>query len=297
MQPKLTILILVYADVQDGIRLYKQLKGELRTDNIQLLVIDNDCTEKELLRSVVPEEEILVNQKNLGYAGGNNAGVKHCLEQGGEYLMILNPDIEISVATIENLLISLDQNVNAAFVGPRICFRNDRNRIYSDGGRVEPARAYRVSHINSDKSTESINPGLIECDYMNGSALIGRIAAIREFGVLRDEYFIYFEETEWCLRAKDFGYQVLVDTNQVAYHMSSPKGGRYQFLMRRNKLWLAKMRGEYVFKTVVDSFWKVIRLSLSGKPYKKAHWLGFVHGVIFSAKDHAKSNPTFFKIR
>ncbi|MEQ9303177.1 MAG: glycosyltransferase family 2 protein [Marinoscillum sp.] len=297
MQPKLTILILVYSDVPDGIRLYKQLTSEIQTNKIKLLVIDNDCTEKELLRSVVPEESILVNSKNLGYAGGNNAGIKYCLKQGGEYLMVLNPDIEISIKTIESLLETLDKNPDAAFVGPRICFRNDRKKIYSDGGKVEPQRAYRVSHINSYDNAEKLHPGLLECDYMNGSAIIGRIEAIRKFGVLRDEFFIYFEETEWCLRAKDYGYKVLVDTDQVAYHLSSPKGAKYQFLMRRNKLWMAKIRRKYVLKTCFDSLWRVIRLSLSSKPHKKAHWLGLLHGVVYSAKDHSISNPTFFKIR
>lgn len=296
--PSLSILILVYSDIPESVRLYEKLKKENTDPNIHILVIDNHCTDPELLKASISPDDLKVNNTNLGYAGGNNAGINWSIEAGHEYIMVLNPDIEISIATIQSLINAMETEKEIAFIGPRICYRNDPHKIYSDGGIVEQHRGFRISHQNFNQATQNVASDLHKTDYVNGSAMIIRSKALKEFGLMREEFFMYFEETEWCLRAKDYGWKVMIDSRETAYHLSSTKGNRYQFLIRRNKIWLAKLRKEFVVKTIIDSILKVFILCLKrNKVAKRAHILGVINGILHSVKDHKKSNENYFKLK
>ncbi|MEM6644245.1 MAG: glycosyltransferase family 2 protein [Bacteroidota bacterium] len=292
----LTILILVYSDVAEGTRLYEQLQQEIEDQDYRILLIDNDCKDKKLLRDKVPERNILVADRNRGYAGGNNIGVNRCLKDDDKFLMILNPDIEISIQTIDALVSKIAANPQIAFLGPRISYRNNREVIYSDGGLIVSEKGFKVTHLNHRKNRNAVKSGINDVDYMNGSALLGRVEAIRQFGPMRDEFFIYFEETEWCLRAKDHGWKVQSDTTLDAFHLTSPKNSRYHFLMKRNRIWLAKIRKTDLGATVRKTLWECVKETLFLKKKSVAFWYGLLHGLKFDPEEHQISNRRFFKL-
>lgn len=259
---KLTVAILLnYNSSRDTICLYNSLI-ELYP-YIKIKVIDNNSKkeDQEQLKQAIDPQQLILNAKNVGYAGGNKIGIAKAIKEGAQYIWILNPDIEVNETTLPVLLETLKSDPKIAAVGPRICYKNDRRKIYSDGGIVVKEKGFFTTHTHYNKYiTEVANESsTLEVDYVNGSSMVISVTALLKIGMMLDGFFLYFEETEWCLRAKDMGYKLLVNTHAIAYHTSSVKGNVYKFYMVRNRILLAKLRNEYVEETILEVRTRLIK--------------------------------------
>jgi GT2 family glycosyltransferase len=88
------------------------------------------------LTSQIPVENLILNGKNLGYAGGNNIGIKKALKDDADFIWLLNPGIRVEKEALPRLLETILSDKSIAAVGPRICSRLNENEIFSDGGVV-----------------------------------------------------------------------------------------------------------------------------------------------------------------
>ncbi|MGB5982864.1 MAG: glycosyltransferase family 2 protein [Nonlabens sp.] len=288
---RIYILILNYNSSQEVIRLYNSLKVDSREEYV-FLIIDNlsPQPDREQLKKAIPDECLLLLNTNDGYASGNNAGIKQAMNNGATHILILNPDIEIAATIIHDLYIRFKSLEKTAALGTRICDSENPDIIYSDGGIINKEKGFSTKHHNGKKLTSEVSEtGLREVDYVNGSVLFTSVAVLQDVGLLEESFFMYFEETEWCLRAKEKGYKLLVDTDLTAYHKPSSKNTRYQFLMIRNRLWLAKKYPKYypkakkvVFRKLKkESMKKLKRFQLPGKN-TRAKIKGYLYGVYTS---------------
>lgn len=282
---KVSLILLNYNCSDETIRSYKSLKA-----SFDIIVVDNasDAEDVNCLKAAIPASNLLFNSRNAGYAGGNNLGVIEALKRQVDFIMILNPDISINASVIRHLVELMIDNSDLAAIGPRICFRDQKDIIYSDGGIVDFEDFYRVYHLNNNKSIKELNAGLNHnITYVNGSAILIRNKALLEVGTFIESFFLYFEETEWCLRAVDHNWKIGVDSSVVAYHLSSEKGDTFHYYILRNKLWLAKLRN-YRFKELrkheFKKWWLETKhyLKTLKKPYKpfyRSRTLGLFHGI------------------
>ena len=283
------VVILNFNSWKDTIELYKQILS-YNNNNLSILVIDNASNNENLeqLKKEIPLESLLINERNLGYAGGNNIGIENSINNLFEFTLILNPDIRLTKNTIQKLLETIKNDSLMAAVGPRICYREQPDLIYSDGGQINPEDGYLSNHINYNTGLANINTSkskINEVDYVNGSCILIRNEVIKSIGSFKDLFFLYFEETEWCLRAKEKGFSSYVTTEAIAYHTSSDKGRLYYFYMIRNRLLLATIQNKHykytrnkIFKTLLKDFSDSI---LKGK--KNDFWgtkfKGFLSGI------------------
>ncbi|MBK6903850.1 MAG: glycosyltransferase family 2 protein [Saprospirales bacterium] len=135
------------------------------------------------LKASIPEKDLILNQKNLGYAGGNNVGIKIAIKNGADFIFIVNPDIRLENNTIPMLVEWMESNPRLASVGPRICFRDNPELIYSDGGIVEPERGYATWHLHFGKKIGEVqSQKYTDVDYVNGSAILLRTEALKHIG-------------------------------------------------------------------------------------------------------------------
>ena len=246
-----------YNSACESINLFQILNAS-DLEDVHIKIIDNNSrtSDREMLEEKIPKSNLVSSSTNRGYAGGNRIGIDLALKSEAEYVLLLNPDIRIGNGCVEKLLQQLSANEEIAVVGPRICYRNDPDTIYSDGGVVYKEKGFYASHKHYKQSVERVrNPGLHEVDYVNGSCFLFRTSAYTKIGPMREDFFLYFEETEWCLRAKKFSYKCMVDSNVVAFHSSSEKNPLYHFYMTRNRILLAKSQKEEVEKT----YWIIAR--------------------------------------
>jgi len=244
---KVIIIILNWNSYSETINLLALLLQQTYK-NFETIIIDNHSTDEsvEKLRPYTRSITFIRNKKNLGYAGGNNIGIDIAIDKQADYVWILNPDIRPTTETLSILIETMEQDISIAAIGPRICYRDKTNTIYSDGGFIIPEKGFLVIHKNHNKNINEISENEItEVDYVNGSAILIRVKTLQDIGKFREDFFLYYEETEWCLRAKRHGWHIVNNNDAVVYHKSSTKGILYHYFMARNRILLAKILRQY----------------------------------------------------
>lgn len=256
MDRKLTYaIILNFNSSFETIKLYQSLLKYKRKD-LCVIVLDNASKTVDRLKLInsIPQTQLILNEKNLGYAGGNNIGIDVALKAGAEYIWILNPDIKLEDDTLSVLLKTIHNNTKIAAVGPRIIKGENKNLIFTDGGILNLDNKCSTIHKHSNgRITE--HPGKIdqEVDYIDGSCILLSSSALKDIGNFSEDYFLYFEETDWCTRAKLKGYSLAVNSHTIVNNLQSKKGGVYNYYMVRNRLIFAK-RFHPNFKEVIKYY-------------------------------------------
>jgi hypothetical protein len=263
-------IILNYYSSADTLRLCRQIKSV--SPGISILVVDNSndsAEEVSLLNGREHYDHLIVNDKNLGYAGGNNVGLKYAMSKDADYVMILNPDVELVDDVCSGLIALLERDEKLIAIAPRLCFRHDRAVIYSDGGYILKDKYFETEHFNFRKDiNEKDLPVLTVPDYLSGCFLIIRVSLLKVIGLFNESFFLYYEETDWFWRAKRMGYEFKVDISHTAYIKSSSKGFRYHYYMTRNRLWLNWLYDRQNFNRAI--------LRLVRKQLVQAYHLSFI---------------------
>lgn len=192
------------------------------------VIVDNSPggEEAEELRETLFPLRVLVAGENLGYAGGNNLGIRHALEHDADLVWILNPDTVVEADALEHLLESARAHPEVGLWGPRVLYGgSDPPVIASDGGLLGDPDGVGIRHLHDGEPDHDHPPaGLIEPDYVTGSSLLVRAAVLREVGLLDERYFLYFEETDYALRARQEGWRVAVQPRARVHHFRRSSG-------------------------------------------------------------------------
>jgi len=211
-------------------------------------------------------------EKNVGFAGGNNAGILHAREtwQGIRNFFLLNPDTVVRPNTISELEAHLTRTPRAGIVGSQLedgsgalaCSAHLGDGIaWQFAGAAQLRLADRLVRSGYRRLIGPSTPA--RCDWVSGAALVIREAALRETGLLDDRFFLYFEEVDLCRRARMRGWEVwLVPGSRVVHFEGSSTGiaqgrrPRYWFASRRR--FLLKHRGP-VGLLMADAAWAIGR--------------------------------------
>lgn len=235
-------LILNYNSSRDSIELF-QLLQSFGFKNLFVLVLDNDSKPEDInrLKQRIPDKNLVLNYKNLGYAGGNNIGIQLSIEKGADFVWLLNPDIRVERETLPALLEMITSKPGIAAVGPRIRSRINKNEIFSDGGVIFYDERCHADLLNYDLLVDENPPSInFEIDYVDGSCILINVEAIKSIGLLPNEYFLYFEETDWCAKAKRKGWELGINSFVNAFNLKSPKNATYAYYYFRNRLIFAR---------------------------------------------------------
>ncbi len=277
----LSILILNYNSSDKIILQLKALKDSRLTES-NFIIIDNNSADAEVLQTYCLQNQIkfIQTNENKGYAYGNNLALKTAIADGNEFFLILNPDIEISCETIVEMYNEITANSSIGAVGCRICDKFQKNIIFSDGGLLYPDFGFRGGHLNGNKliTEVTVSNKIKQFDYVNGSVFMFSKEALKQNGLMREDFFMYYEESEWCYRLTNTTkLEMVILTNVVAYHENSVKGKLYHYHISRNRLWLCKLYNGNI-KVAKKEVLKEMKRSLFSKRNKT--YLNF--GLFFS---------------
>lgn len=188
-------------------------------------VVDNasDDATVELVRDRYPDVRLICNDDNPGFAVANNQALRQI---GEPYVLLLNPDAALEAGALAAMLVRMRGDPELAVVGPRI-MRNGRIED-SLGLAATPMQSMRFlfsgmrDHESGGFSGVAV-PGYpwndgAEGDHVRGSCMLVRRTAIDDVGPLDENFFLYFEETEWCLRMRDRGWRIGIVPLAVARH-------------------------------------------------------------------------------
>lgn len=197
-----------------------------RYRNLTVTVVDNASTDgsRELLAAEFPRVRVIVNPENLGYAAGANAGLASVAAEGGDYALLLNNDTEIDPDAVALLVQAAAEHPRAAFVGPMIYYHDRQDVIWSAGGRIRYWSG-DISHIGIRERDRGQFAGVREVDYVTACAVLVAVKPLNEIGMMDVGYFMYNEDTDWCVRAGERGYAVLVAPGAKVWHKVSMSSG------------------------------------------------------------------------
>lgn len=215
--------------------------------DFRVILVDNGSRPGSLdaIEAGFPEATLIRHERNLGFTGGNNAGIRRALAEGADYVMLLNNDTEVAPDMLHLLVDFAASDPRIGVVGPLIYYYDDPQRIWSAGGAVDPHTAASVSLGEGELDDGRRIPCRV--DYVSGCALLIKRAVVEQIGLLDERFFIYYEEADWCARAREAGYQVWLVPQAKVWHKISLQARaaspRYLYLMTRNRLLYLRNRG------------------------------------------------------
>lgn len=178
-------------------------------ENHMVIVLDNASTDGsvETIRSSFQDVEIIELSENLGYAGNNNVGIKYALDQGADWIFVLNEDTTLAQNCLENLVRVGQSDQCIGIVGPMVYHYDEPDVIQSAGGRMD--RHWQTWHLAHNESDQGQYKKPHPVEWISGCAILVRRDVIEQLGSIDERFFYYWEETEWCLRAREGGWSII----------------------------------------------------------------------------------------
>jgi GT2 family glycosyltransferase len=216
--------------------------SQMTYSNYRLLLVDNASSDGtvEAVREVYPEVEIVVNNCNLGFPGGFNVGMQHALDQGAEYVLIINNDTAVAPDMLDQLVAEAGPS-DVGMLAPKIYYADPPDLIWSVGGDCHPW-LLEMTHKGDKQWDRGQWEQVIERDFLVGCALLFTRQMLAEVGMFDMLYYpIYYEDVDLCIRARRTGYRLLLVPQARMWHKVSASGGgadspRERYLMARNSV-------------------------------------------------------------
>jgi len=208
--------------------------------NIEIIVIDNGSKTNDIPKWQIkyPGIKFIRSEINLGFAGGNNLGIQQAT---GEYLFFVNNDTEFTPGLIATLANTLDYFPKIGMISPKIMYFDKPDMIQYAG--YTPMNYYACrNHCIGQFETDNGQYDNITAPtgYIHGAAMMVRREAIEKAGLMAENFFLYYEEFDWCDRIKKAGYEIWVDTRAMIYHKESISVGKAsglkEYFMNRNRI-------------------------------------------------------------
>lgn len=244
-QPRVHIIILNWNGLEDTSELLESL-SKISYSNYLLVIVDNSSSndEAEKIENICNgRAHIIKCKENLGFAGGNNVGIKYSLEEKADYILLLNNDTKVNPDFLEILLRKYETEEQCGVVAPRINYFNDPQKIWSDGGYISRIRGSGFAY--SDKYETDVDQPDKLVSFVSGCCmLIGR-EVLSKVGMFDENYFLYTEDTDLCFRITKAAYKIIVCTKSKIFHKvgSSTKNRNTAlplYYTTRNRLFFAK---------------------------------------------------------
>lgn len=250
---KVAIIILNWNGKKDTIECLESLK-RITYHNYDILLVDNGSTDGsvEFFRERYPGMEIIENEKNLGFAEGNNVGIRRAIEKGEDYVLLLNNDTVVDPEFLGELIKVAESDLRIGIIGPMVYHYYPQNRIQSAGVKIH-WNTGKQDLLRSNEIDNGIFSEKTQVDSVSGCALLAKCELFENVGYLKKEYFAYWEETDWCVRARKAGYKVICVTRSKIWHKGSITTDKIEgfsvYHLTRNRLWFMKQnasRIEYI---------------------------------------------------
>lgn len=244
---RVATVVLNHRNVADTLECAASLaRSEVRDQ--RLVVVDNGSgsAEVERLRVALSPRTVLDAGDNLGYAAGNNLGIRHVLARGAEFVWILNPDTIVEPDTLTHLLRTMHQVPDAGIVGGRLLNADSSPvTIASDGGMIDFDQHGASDHLHAGTPDRGVAPSEpYDVDFVSGSSMLVRRAVFDVLGLLPEHWFLYFEETSFNLAVSAAGWRIVVAPRARIWHAKRSSGRlpapTYVYYFVRNRLQFAR---------------------------------------------------------
>ena len=246
--PKVTIIILHLKNVPHLVDCVGSL-NKITYQNYNIIVVHNGPENKALRDTLSPISQyiakIINTEENLGFARGNNIGIRHALNYGAEYILLLNDDTEVAPDFLTRLIEIAEMQQDVGMLGPRVFLSDQPQKIWFAGARFDQ-KACEIITSGFDQTGKREDSKFVESDYVAGCALLVKKKVIEKIGLLDERFFLYWEDVDWGLKCNKAGLNNLIVTRSHIWHKASASSGGIDSLPRvyhkaRSHLYMAKL--------------------------------------------------------
>ena len=282
---KIGIIILHYKGKNLTINCLTSLEG-LKDSNISLIkiLVDNNSPEPiEGLEKKFKDIVILKNSQNLGFAEGNNVGIRYALKNGARWVLILNNDTTVAPDLLIQLIKQSSLINQSGILGPKIYFapgfeyhKNrykpaQRGKVFWYAGGIIDWRNVYCSHRGVDEVDEGQYDRVEETDFVSGCAMLVKKEVFEKIGLFDPRYFLYLEDVDFCQRAKKAGFKIIYVPDGKVWHYnasSSQVGGAlHDYFITRNRLLFGMKYAPA--RTKIALLKESFKLLFKGRPWQK----------------------------
>ncbi|MEM2944143.1 MAG: glycosyltransferase family 2 protein [Methanomassiliicoccales archaeon] len=193
-------------------------------ENLRIIVVDNGSGADDVnyIRNQTPDVEILVMNSNVGYAKGINAGIVEASKGNPDYILVMNNDAYGAPGFLSRMIEGFRSHPRAGIVGPKILYQ-DGKTIWYAGGAFNRWFGYS-RHLEMDSEDIGYREDK-EVDFVTGCAMLVKREVFDEVGLFDEEYEMYVEDLDLCLRAQRRGYELWYIPSAIVYHEVSSSLG------------------------------------------------------------------------
>lgn len=259
------------------IKIIEYTKGEAEAGGGKEKEFENSLSDKKLT--------IIKNEKNYGFAEGNNIGIRYAMKAlTPNYVLLLNNDTAVDKEFLGELVNVGEAEDEIGIVGATVYHYDEQNSIQSAVEKI----CWNKGISNRSRSNE-----IIEVDYVWGCSLLAKRELFEKIGYLNQEYFAYWEDNDWCVRAHKAGFKVLYTPKAKIWHKSQSTSGEISgfeaYHQVRNRFWFMKQhatKGQYISFLLYFfgfSFWRTSYFYILY--YKNiTNFISFLRGVVDGCK-------------
>ena len=242
---------------------------------MEVIVVDNASTQDEasVIAEQYPQVKVIRSPHNLGFAGGNNLGIK---EAKGKYILLINNDTYIKEFKIDSLIERLESSDKIGIVCPKLRFAWGNNPIQFAGYTPLSAITIRNQAIGFDEEDHGQYDKAHSTPYAHGAAMLIKRAAIEKVGLMPECFFLYYEELDWSMMFTRAGYEIWYDPACTVYHKESQTTGQNSplrtYYITRNRLLLVKRNYQginkylsYMYLIGIVALRDIIKYTLQGR--------------------------------
>ncbi len=237
---KLSIISINYNGINDTCELIESIPFK---EDMEVIVVDNASKQDEasIISERYPQVKVIRSPKNLGFAGGNNLGIK---EANGKYILLINNDTYFKDFNIDALIERFESSDNIGIVCPKLRFAWGSNPIQYAGYTPLSNITVRNQAIGFSEEDHGQYDTAHPTPYAHGAAMLIKREALEKVGYMPECFFLYYEEIDWSMMFTRAGYKIWYDPACTVFHKESQTTGQNSplrtYYITRNRLLLVK---------------------------------------------------------
>lgn len=227
----------------------------------EIIVVDNgsDINSVPYWEAKYPNFIFIRSEKNLGFAGGNNLGIQSAT---GDFLFLVNNDTIFTPNLIEILAETLIANSKVGIISPKLLYFDQPNVLQYVGYTEMNYFTARNSCIGQYEIDNGQYDSIVgKTGFAHGAAMMIKNTVINKVGLMADNFFLYYEELDWCARVKKAGSEIWINTNASIYHKESISVGKKsalkEYFMNRNRILFIR-RNASLFNKIIFFFYFIL---------------------------------------
>lgn len=273
-----------HSDVTEA--LLRSIEEKNTYPNLELIVVDNGSITDPVPGWTLkyPLIRFIRSDVNLGFAGGNNLGIKFAK---GDYVFLVNNDTEFTPHLVDELVSTMDKHPEVGIISPKIRYFDHPHVLqYAGFSSMNYCTARTIAYGQFEADNGQYDDRTGETGFIHGAAMMVRRSAMNEAGLMAENYFLYYEEMDWCEKIRRAGYKVWMNMQALIYHKESVSVGSSsalkEYFMNRNRILFIRRNGNFFQKLVFWPYFLCVVTPRNLLRYAKEKKAGFA-GVLFRA--------------